>query len=451
MEQMLIKKSDCLEKVFDLVKRAKSAGADSADAIYVEGVSLSVTCRKGESETLSRSEGMDIGLRVFLGQRQAIVSSSDFTDDVLDKLVERAVSMARVVPEDEFCGLAPENLLAKEIPELNSCDSTEPTSNDLEKRALLTEGAALGVNGVSNSEGAEAAWGRNVVALAASNGFASSRESSSHSLSISVLAGEGTSMERDYDFALSVFGEDLENAEELGKSAGERAVSRLNPRKVGTSKVPVIFDPRVANSLLSHLSSAINGAAVARGTTFLKNKKDAQVFGTEVTICDDPLRPRGLRSKTFDAEGVLTSKRNLVENGILKSWILDLRSARQLGLQTTGHAVRGTSSPPSPSTTNLYMKPGLTSPSELMSDIESGFYVTEMIGMGVDSVTGDYSRGATGFWIEKGELAFPVSEMTIAGNLSDIFLNLTPANDLTFRFSSNSPTIRVDDLTVAGK
>ena len=445
------KKSDCLEKVSSLVNRAKRAGADDADAIYVEGTSLSLACRKGKKESLERSEGMEIGLRVFVGKRQAIVSSSDFTNLGLTNLVERALDMAKVVPEDEFCGIANEEILARNVPEIESFDKLEPSTEELEALAFRAEQAALEVEGVSNSEGAEASWGKSYVALAATNGFVSGREGSSHSLSVSVLAGKGTAMERDYDYAVSVFGEDLEAPEKLGKSAGEKAVARLNPRKVETAKVPVIFDPRVSNTLISHLSSAINGAKVARGLSFLRDEMGAQVFSKQVTICDDPLKARGLRSKPFDAEGVMTEKRNLVEGGILKSWILDLRSARQLKLTTTGHASRGPSSTPSPSATNVFMEAGSINPSDLIKDVKSGFYITEMIGMGVDGVTGDYSRGATGFWIENGELGFPVSEMTIAGNLKDMFMQLTPANDLNFRFFSNAPTVRIDGLTVAGK
>lgn len=304
---MLIR-SSCFEKVLDLLKKAKKAGADSADAIYIEGTSLSIACRKGQKESLARAEGTDIGLRVFLGRKQAIVSSSDFTDEALTNLVDRAVSMVKVVPEDEFCGLVSEENLASDLPEIESFDRVEPSAELLGERALCAEEAALNVAGVSNSEGAEASWGRSFVALAASNGFMSSRESSNHSLSVSVLAGEGTAMERDYDYAVSVFGEDLEKPTELGKSAGKKAVARLNPQKVETTKVLVIFDPRVSNSLVSHFSSAINGAKVARGTTFLKDKMNCEIFPKEVTICDDPLRSRGLRSKTFDAEGILTKK-----------------------------------------------------------------------------------------------------------------------------------------------
>lgn len=442
--------NDPLGHLSDLVGKAKSLGADAADAIYVEGVSVSTACRKGEPESLTRSEGFDLGLRVLIGQRQAMVSSSDFSAAALDDLVERAVAMARVVPEDPYCGLAPEELLATDIADLDGCDPVEPTGEALEAKAQEAEQAALGVAGVTNSEGAEAGWGRNRVCLAATNGFAQERESSGHSISVSVIAGEGTGMERDYDYSTAVYAEDLRDAAGLGRAAGEKAVARLNPRKVETAQVPVLFDPRVSNSLIGHLSSAVNGASVARGTTFLKDKMGEALFKSGINIIDDPLRRRGLRSKAFDAEGVKTEIRHIIEGGLLKTWTLDLRSARQLGLQTTGSAARGTSSPPSPAATNLYMEAGDISPADLIGGVKTGFYVTELIGMGVNGVTGDYSRGAGGFWIENGELAYPVNEVTIAGTLLEIFKELTPADDLEFRYGTNAPTVRVDGMTVAG-
>jgi PmbA protein len=439
-----------LDRVNGLVEKALKSGADAADAIYVEGTSLSTACRKGEPEMLARSEGYDLGLRVFVGQRQAMVSSSDFSEDALDDLVSRAVAMAKVVPEDPFCGLAPTELLGGDAPDLDDCDPVEPSGDVLEKRAAEAEDAARSVAGITNSEGAEASWGHSFVALAGSNGFSATRAGSSHSVSVSVIAGEGTEMERDYDYAVCVHGEDLPGSTQLGLSAAEKAVKRLNPRKVDTSQVPVIFDPRVSNSMMRHFSGAINGVSVARGTTFLKDMMGKQIFSDGITVVDDPLRRRGLGSKAFDAEGVATQKRNFIEDGVLQSWVLDLRSSRQLGLQTTGNASRGTSSAPSPSTTNFYLAPGKVSQADLIGEIDNGFYVTELIGMGVNGVTGDYSRGASGFWIENGEITFAVSEMTIAGNLKDMFMNLTAADDLEFKFGTNAPTIRVDGLTVAG-
>ena len=321
---------------------------------------------------------------------------------------------------------------------------------DLEELARTAERAATAVNGVTKSGGASASAGIGGMVLVTSSGFSGAYLGSRHGISIEAIAGEGTGMERDYDFSSARHGVDLEAAEKIGRSAGERAVKRLNPRKVSTRRVPVVYDHRVASSLIGHLSSAINGSALARKTSFLQKDLGEQVFAAGITIIDDPRRPRGLRSQPFDAEGVATARRALVENGVLKSWILDCASARELGLTTTGHAQRGVSSVPSPGATNLHLEPGRASPQELIADIEDGLYVTDLIGMGANIVTGDYSRGAAGFWIEHGELTYAVSEVTIAGHLRDIFRTLTPANDLTFRHGINAPTVRVEDLTVAG-
>lgn len=433
-----------------LIGKATTAGAEAADAVFIESVSLSLTQRLGEREHLARSESADLGLRVFIGPRQAMVSSSDVSASAMDELVERAVAMARSVPEDPYCGLAEPDQLATDFPDLEGCDESEPGADTLSERAAQAEDAARAVPGVSNSEGAEANWGRSRIAIAATNGFRQSRSSSRHSISVSVIAGEGTEMERDYDYVTTVHGEDLPPPGDIGRSAGEKAVSRLNPKKASSATVPVVYDPRVANSLVRHLAGAINGNAVARGTTFLKDKMGEQIFPTAITIADDPLRPRGLGSKCFDGEGVGTKRLDVIEGGILTSWFLDLRSARQLGLSTTGHAGRGISSPPSPSTTNLYLQAGEVTPKELMADIKSGLFITELMGFGVNNVTGDYSRGASGFWIENGELAYPVNELTIAGNLMDMFAHLSAADDLEFRYATNAPTLRIEGMTVAG-
>ncbi len=440
-----------LDLLDSLLKKAKAAGADAADAVYIESVSLAVAQRLGMAEKLERSESMDVGLRVFSGKSQAIVSSSDTAPDSLDELVERAVAMSKSVPEDPYCGIADPDQLATEIVEIDAFDPTEPDAETLIDWANRAEAAARAVDGVTNSEGAEAGWGRADVAVAATNGFAQSYSGSHFSLSAAVLAGTGTAMERDYDYSGSVYAEDLRSPEEIGRIAGEKAVKRLNPKKAKSEQVPVIYDTRVARGMLSHLATAVNGSSIARNTSFLKDKMGEQVFGEGITIVDDPHRPRGLRSKPFDGEGVANQKRNLIEDGKLTTWFLDLRSSRQLGLETTGHASRGTGSPPGPSATNLYLEAGKTDVAGLISDIKSGFYVTELIGFGVNGLTGDYSRGAAGFWIENGEIAYPVSEVTIAGNLKDMFLNLTPANDLVFRYGVDSPTLRVDGMTVAGK
>lgn len=443
--------NDALSLLNDLIDKALAAGADAADGVFFESVSLSLSQRLGERENLGRSENADLGLRVLIGPRQAMVSSSDTSRGAMDELVERCVAMARSVPEDPFCGLAEQDRLATEFPDLDVCDETEPDTEILSARAADAEDAARAVPGVTNSEGAEASWGRTNIAIAGSNGFRQTRSGSRHSISVSVLAGEGTSMERDYDYVSTVHGEDLPSPVDIGQSAGEKAVHRLNPRKATSAQVPVVYDPRVSNSLVGHLASAVNGSSVARGTTFLKEKMGDKLFPDTITVVDDPLRIRGLRSKNFDGEGVGTKRLNVVEDGVLKTWILDLRSARQLGLETTGHASRGTSSPPSPSTTNLYLEAGSETPGDLIADINSGLYITELMGFGINGITGDYSRGASGFWIENGEISFPVSELTIAGNLMDMFAHLTAADDLEFRYGTNAPTIRVEGMTVAGR
>ncbi|HET6161149.1 MAG TPA: TldD/PmbA family protein [Dongiaceae bacterium] len=443
-------KQEPLQILEDLLKRAKAKGAEAADCLMVRDISLNVAQRLGQREKLERSEAQDLGLRVFIGKRQAIVSTSDLDPKVLDELAERAVAMARVVPEDEFCGLADPELLVKMPVALDLDDKKEPSEAELTGMIARAEDAARAVPGVTNSEGAEAGWGRVEVALAASNGFRGAYAGTRWGISVSVLAGEGTGMERDYDFASAVFGENLPNPEALGKSAGERSVRRLGPRKAATAKLPIVFDPRVANGLIGHFVGAINGASIARGTSFLKDKMGQRVFARGIRIIDDPHRPRGLRSKPFDGEGVVNKKRALIEDGVLTTWLLDCRSARQLGLTTTGHASRGTSSPPSPSAANLYLEPGKMTPEQLMADIKQGFYVTELIGHGINGVTGDYSRGAAGYWIENGKLTYPVSEVTVAGNLKDMFQNLAPANDLLFRYGTDSPTVRIDGMTLAG-
>jgi PmbA protein len=387
---------------------------------------------------------------VLIGKRQAIVSSNDRSPAALSELIERAIAMAKTVPEDPYCGLAAADELARDWPSLDLEDPTEPAPEILIARAGAAEDAARAVPGVTNSEGAEASWSRSKVALVASNGFAGSYSGTHSSISAAVLAGAGTGMERDYDYSTAVWAEDLLDAAAIGKTAGERAVKRLNPRKVPTQKVPVVFDPRVAGGMLRHLVGAISGPAIARGTSFLKDKLGQRIFPAGLAIIDDPHRRRGLRAKPFDGEGVRNQRRALIEDGVLQTWLLDLRSARQLGLRTTGHASRGTSGPPGPAPTNLYMEPGKVTPDALIADIKQGFYVGELMGMGVNGVTGDYSRGAAGFWIDDGKLAYPVSEVTIAGNLKDMFLHLTPANDLVFKTGSDAPTLRIEGMTVAG-
>jgi PmbA protein len=405
--------------------------------------------RLGRIEQLERAEEFDLGLRVLVGQCQAIVSTTATDPAGFAALAERAVAMARVVPEDPHAGLA----AAPDGPAdaaLDLEDPAEPTAEALMARTAAAEEAALAVPGVTNSEGAEASWSRTTFALVASNGFAGLYRRTSHGISATALAGSGTAMERDYDYASAIHLADLRDAAAIGQGAGERAVRRLNPRRPATARLPVVFDPRVAGSLLGHLASAVNGAAVARGTSFLKDRLGQRVMAAGLTVVDDATRRRGLRSRPFDGEGMQGTRRAVVEDGVLSTWLLDWRSARQLGLASTGHASRSTSGPPSPAPTNLWLEPGALTPAALMADIREGLYVTELIGMGVNPVTGDYSRGAAGFMIRDGALAEAVSEITIAGQLREMFLHLTPANDLEFRRGTDSPTLRVEGLTLAG-
>ncbi len=434
----------------DVLRAAKGAGADAADALVVQNVSASVSYRLGKLEDVERAESYDLGLRVFVGQKVAFISSTDFSKESLAQLPGRAVAMAKMAPEDKFAGLAPRDRLAKNFPDLDIEDKAEPAADTMVDWARATEGAAMAVPGVTNSEGGGASFSRSAIALATSDGFYGTYAGTSSGIGVSVIAGEGVGMERDYEQTSARHASDLESAEAVGRRAGERAVKRLNPRKVKSQAVPIVYDPRVSSGLVGHLAGAISGSSIARGVSFLKEMMGKAVFAPAINIIDDPHRVRGQRSKPFDGEGVANRRWALIENGVLKTWLLDCASARQLGLQTTGHAGRGTGGPPSPVTTNLYMEAGTLSPEALIADIREGFYVTELIGMGVNSVTGDYSRGAAGFWIENGQIAYPVSEITIAGNLKDMFQNLTAASDLVFRHSTNAPTVRIEGMTVAG-
>lgn len=434
-----------------LVEAAKRAGADAADAVAVRGVSHGVEVRDGKVEASERSEGDDVGLRVFVGRRQAVISTNDMSGDNAAVLAERAVAMARVAPDDKYVGLADPDLLATTFPDLDVLDPVVPTVGELERRAIEAEAAALAVQGVTKSGGASASMGIGGMVLVTSTGFHGSYLRSSHGVSMTAIVGDGTKMERDYDFSSALHASDLASPAAVGKLAGERTVARANPRKVATCKVPVVYDPRVSNSLVGHVIGAANGASVARKTTFLKDSLGKQLFGSNIRIIDDPLRVRGLRSQSFDAEGVATVKRAIIDEGVLTTWLLDCATARELGLTTTGHAHRGVSSSPSPGAYNLHMEAGSVSPEDLIADIKEGFYVTDLIGSGVNGVTGDYSRGAGGFWIENGKLTYAVSEITIAGHLFEMFKSLTPANDLGFKYGVNAPTVRVEGLTIAGR
>ncbi|HEY0311523.1 MAG TPA: metallopeptidase TldD-related protein [Allosphingosinicella sp.] len=434
-----------------LVERAAKAGADAADALYYGDASTSVQVRLGELEDVSRSEGEQIGLRLFVGRRSASVSSSDLSDEALSALVERAAAMAREAPEDPYAGLAPDDrLLRGGAIDVEGDDGADPSPASLKARALATEEAARAVAGVTNSEGGGASAGRTILALGTSHGFCRGYTTSGYGGYASVIAGTGAGMQRDYSQHQVRHLADLEAAEITGRRAGERAVARLDPVRLTSGAMPVVFDPRVGGGLVGHLLGAIVGSAVARRTTFLLDKEGELVFPEGITIRDDPHRRRGLRSKPFDGEGLPTAPRELVAAGRLTGWLMDSASARQLGRAPTGHAVRGVAGPPGAGATNVHMEPGAVSKAELIADIVRGVYVTELIGQGVNGVTGDYSRGASGFLIENGEIGPPVAEITIAGNLIDMYRNLAAADDLEFRHSVNVPTLRIDGMTIAG-
>ena len=434
-----------------LVEAARKAGADAADALYIGDASTGVEVRLGALEDVQRSEGEEMGLRVFFGRRSATVSSSDLSRDALAALVERVVAMAREAPEDPYAGLAPADRLASgEGPKMDGDDGADPTPAQLKERALATEDAARAVEGITNSEGAGASAGRSVVALATSHGFCRGYTASGYSNHVSVIAGSGGDMQRDSASHGVRHFADLDPPDQLGLLAAERAVKRLNPTKLPSGTMPVIFDPRVGCGLLGHLLGAISGSSITRRTSFLLEKLGELIFPSGIIIRDDPHRPRGLRSKPFDGEGVATRPTDIIADGKLTTWLLDSASARQLGLEPTGHAARGVSGAPGVSASNVDLLPGLLTKDELIGEVERGFYVTELIGQGVNLVTGDYSRGASGFIIDKGELGAPVAEVTIAGDLIDMFRSLTPASDLEHRRSMNVPTLRIEGMTVAG-
>jgi len=441
---------DLLSKASDLVAEAMRQGADAADVVVVGSQSLGISWRLGKLEDVERSESCDLGLRVFAGQRQAFVSSTDLDAKGFKTLAERGIAMARLAPEDPYCGFADSDRLAKTFPALDLEDRAEPSAERLTALARETEDAARAVKGVTNSNGASAGWSSGTKVLATSAGFRGVHSGTSHSIGCSVVAGEGTAMETDYEGSSARHAGDLDAPGAVGAKAGERAVRRLNPRKLKSAALPVIYDPRVAGGLLGHLAGAINGASIARGVSFLKAMMGKPVFAKGIRVIDDPTRLRGMRSRPFDGEGVAGETRAFIEDGVLTSWFLDSTSGRQLNLPTTGHAARGTGGPPAPAPTNLYLEAGARSPEAMIAGLKQGLYLTDLIGMGVSGVTGDYSRGAAGFFIEDGQLTYPVSEITVAGNLKDMFAVLEPASDLVFRYGINAPTVLIESMTVAG-
>ncbi|KPF54134.1 modulator protein [Novosphingobium sp. AAP1] len=439
------------ERCHALIERARRAGAEAGDAVYLASGAESVSVRLGALEDVERSESEHIGLRVFVGGASASIGSTDLADAALDELASRAVAMARAAPADRLAGLADEHLLARgPFPDLDLDDPAEPAPQELRRLAEEAEDAARAVQGVTNSEGGSASTGRGVVALATSHGFAGAYAASSHSVSASVIAGEGGALQRDYAWASTRFAADLPPPGQIGREAGERAVARLNPGRVKSGAMPVVFDPRVGGSLVGHLLGAISGSSIARRSSFLLDHDGAQIFDSSVTITDDPLRRRGLRSRPFDGEGLPTAPRKLVDAGRLTGWLMDSAAARQLGAMPTGHASRGGSGAPHVTAGNVVIEPGTLTRAQLIADIADGVYVTELIGSGVNGVTGDYSRGAAGFRIVNGEIVGPIAEFTVAGNLLAMFAAMIPASDLKIERGIDVPTLRIDGMSVAG-
>jgi PmbA protein len=447
----MLSSDDAAARLQDLVAAARRAGADAADAIYHANQSTEVHVRLGRLENVDRSDGEEIGLRVFVGRRSASVSASDLAPARLDTLAERAVAMAREAPEDQYAGLAPEDALMRgPAPDLDLNDGVDPAPEALRARALAAEEAARGVAGVSNSEGASASAGSSLVAIVTSHGFAGGYRASAHSVSASMLAGEGGAKQRDGAWHWTRHLADLEPAEQVGRLAGERAVARLGAARLPSGALPVVFDPRVGNSLIGHVLGAISGSAIARRTSFLLEMEGEHVLPRGLSVIDTPHRRRGLRSRPFDGEGLPTTECRIIDDGRLTGWLLDSASARQLGRAPTGHAVRGVGGPPGVGASNVDLVGGTLSRDDLLAGIAHGFYVTELIGQGVNGVTGDYSRGAGGFLIENGVLTRAVAEVTIAGNLRDMLANLTAADDLEHRYAVNVPTLLVEGMTLAG-
>lgn len=434
-----------------LLADAKAAGADAADAVLYNAVSHGVSWRLGKLEDVERSESTDLGLRVMMGKRQALVSTTDHSRQSLKDLAERCGAMAKAAPEDPFCGLAPADRLASPpYKDLDLGDYAEPSTEDLKARAAECEEAALAVEGVVNSSGAGASYSEGQKWFATSHGFFGTSGGSNHSVSVSVLSQDDNGMERDYDYDSKTHLVDLLSARIIGENAGQRAVRRLSPKKIKSRSAPVVFDNRLSRSLLSHLVGAINGAAIARGVSFLKDKQGEKIFATGITVVDDPHIARGAGSRPFDGEGVTNGRIDIIKNGVLTDWLLNTSQAEQLGLQTNGRAARGVGGPPGSGSTNLYLEPGDASLEELQQQAGEGLLLTDMFGPQVNPNTGDYSVGCSGFWFEKGQVAYPVSEITIAGNLLEMYAGLIPGSDLEFRGATNAPSILIPSMTIAG-
>jgi PmbA protein len=442
---------DALTK--SLLQAAARAGADGADAKAVQATAVSVDVRGGTLEQAERAEGIDIGLRVFVGHRSANVSASDVSERTIEEMAIRAVAMANEAPEDPDSGLATADQLATnwDIAALELYDDTaEPSPADLQQDASEAEAAALAVKGVTQVQSASAGYTEQEVHFATSNGFEGGYARTDRGLSCVAIAGTGTGMERDYDGDSRIFQSDLRSAGEIGTMAGTRALMRLDARKPPTGAYPVLFDERISSSLIGHLLGAINGMAIARGASFLRDAMGQSILPDTLSVIEDPHRPRTGGSRPFDGEGLPTQRRMIVENGVLQGWTLDLATARKLGLPPTGNAARGTSGGPSPTNFNVGLTQGDQSREDLIRDMGTGLLVTSMIGSTINSNTGDYSRGASGLWIENGEITDTINECTIAGNLKDMLRAMIPANDARAHLSRVVPSILVPGMTLAG-
>ena len=437
-----------------LIDTALSNGASAADCVLSRSRGLSLTRRLGKDETIERYEDFDTGLRVFVGNKIASVSTNENSEFAIKEVAKRAVDMAKIAPQDDFSLIASQETL-DEFPidnsiSVDSYDEVEPNIDIIRDRAKEVEDSALSVKGITNSDGADASWGEGETLLMTSNGFFGSSKKSNHSVSVVVIAEKDGKMERDYDYSSKVFGKDLRNSNQIGIEAAKKTLARMGATKPLTGKYPVIFDPRVSRSIASHFASAINGSAIARKTSFLKDMLNKRIANPAINIIDDPFLKRGLGSRLFDAEGLGSRKYTLIQDGVLQQWLLDLSSAKQLNLKPSGNAKRGISGPPSPGTSNFMISPGDVTPENLIKNVSEGFFVTDMIGSSVSMITGDYSRGASGFWIKNGELSIPITEATIAGNLKEMFMTLQPANDIDYSHSINSPTLLIEGMTIAG-
>ena len=436
----------------DIVQAALKAGADAAEAVSADRRALSVGVRNGRLEDLEREESRDLGLRVFVGRRQASVSASDLSAATQARLVERAVAMARLAPEDPYADLAPDDRLARgPLPDLDLYDPSEPSAETMERRSAEAEAAALAVTGVSKSEGGHASWSASEWRLVTSHGFDGRHKGSAFSLGVGVIAEKDGAMERGGESRATRYLSDLPGAAEIGLKAGERAVARVGPRKIASTTAPVIFENRIATQVLSPLLGAISGPTIARGSSFLKDKLGQRVLPAGVNMIDDPFRLRGLGSTPFDDEGVAVERREIVEDGVITTWLLNTAAAAQLEMASTGHASRGLAGPSGVSTHNLHLAPGERDKAGLMAEAGSGLLITSMFGPSLNANNGDWSAGVSGFWFEDGELAYPVSEVTVAGNLIDLYARLVRGSDLEFRGSFNSPSLMFDAVAIAGK